>query len=462
MKIKRILALLMALAMVFTLIGCGSDKGDGDKGGKDVQSDSAATNPEAKYEGKDNPYKDLDLKGASIRIASPWDIAPKEEGSSTSATLSWERIHYLEDKYNCKFEYILTEDEDRLTSSVAAGDPYCDFIHMFTSNIPSYAMKGYLQNVDDIQCIDINDKKWISGAVQMGSFNKGNYAFAIGTYAPRYLLAFNRTMFEKNGWESPYELYAQDNWTWEKFLEIAQKATDKTVERYGIGGVELMTNSTLASFGGAMISIDDNGVPKFTGNSPACQSAIKFLNELKTKYDVAWTPDSYTWVSPVTALTEGKVAMAVTQLYLVRENLLDMEDDYGLVPIPKASTAEGCYASVADDVPVFTMLANNPLAQEKSYILDLYTEPYPGYEDILSRSEMETYCRDEESVDILLDIETKYTTFLYSTWFGHASGLYSQAIGSAISGSATFAEAMGGVQAQIEQSVADVYASWNE
>lgn len=461
MKIKRLLSLLLAVALVVSLTGCGS-KNNGGKSNGSGNSDSAATNPEAKYDGIENPYADLDLDGASIRIAAPWNIKPGEEGSSTANTLEWERIHYLEEKYNCKFEFITSEDSDKLTSSVAAGDPYTDFIVMYTNTIPSYAMNGYLQNMDDLQSIDLTETKWNNASVQMGAFNNAHYAFCIGSWQPRYLIAFNKTMFEKNGWESPYELYKNDNWTWDKFLEIAQKATDKTAGRYGFGGRSLLTGSAIASFGGSIVSINDKGIPVFTGNSANCQQAIQFLSDLNKKYDVVWEPATSTWASYINALAEGTVAMAVTQLYLIRENILDMEDDYGIVPIPKASTAEGRYASVAGDVPTYVMPANNPLAQEKAYILDLFTEPYPGYEDILSRAEMETYCRDEESVEILLDIEKKYGMFSYSIWFTQASSLYSEATSAVISGTSTFAEAIGGKQAQIEQSIADVYASWNE
>lgn len=462
MKIRKMLAIVLSLVMLVSLIGCGSNSGGSNKGGSD--SELGELTPERKYTDNDieNPYKDLDLQGASIKIGAPWNIEPKEEGSSTSATLTWQRIHYLEDKYNCKFEFVTSEDTDRLTSSVAAGQPYVDFVIMYTSSLPSFAMNGYLQNLDEIKCIDVTNTKWNSGAVSMGAFNNAHYSFTLGNYTPRYVIAFNKTLFEKNNWESPYELYKNNNWTWEKMIELAQKATDKSAERYGFGGLSLLNRSVIASYGGEVISIDDDGIPKFSGDSNYCKQAIQLFYDIRNKYDVSYEPATYTWDTFVNAMAEGKVAMAATQLYLIRENILDMEDDYGIVPVPKASTESGRYTSLADDVPVYVMLANNPLAQEKAYILDLYTEPYAGYEDILSRSELETYCRDEDSVEILLDVEKKYLMFDYSTWFTQAQKLYSEAIGSVLNGSATFAEAIGGCKTQIEQSIADVYASWNE
>ncbi len=459
MKIKRLTALAAAALMVCAAAGCGTkDTGSGGTTGK-VSTDAV---PEAKYNGKENPYAKLDLKGESIRIAAPWEIKPEDEGSSTAATLQWERIKYLEKKYNCKFEWNISGDTDKLTSSVAAGAPYADFLCVYTSTIPSLAVNGYLQNMDSIKSVDLNESKWNSGNVSMGAFNNGHYSFAIGKSVPRYVIAFNKTMFEKNGWESPYELYKKDNWTWDKMLEIATKATDKTAGRYGLGGMELLSDSIRASYGGSFVTVDGSGVPKFTGDSAECQQAVQLVRDIGSKYDICWTPETFTWQSPVLALSEGKVAMAATQLYLIRENILDMEDDYGLVPVPKGSNAKGRYASVSGDVPTYVMPANNPLAQEKAYILDLFTEPYPGYEDIISRAELETYCRDEDSVDIMLDVEKKYNLFEMGIWFTKAGNLYGEAISSVTSGKATFAEAMGKSKAQIEQSIADVYASWSK
>lgn len=467
---KRLLAMLAAAVMAASLASCadgGNTSGDTSKspsasGGESGIGERA---PDLKYEGKENPYADLNLNGESIKIGAGWSIEPAEDGSSTAATLQWERIRYLEEKYNCKFEFVMldgAETSERIRASVASGAPYVDALIMYTNEIPSYAMNGYLQNLDELTSFDLSDPKWNSGALQMGTLNNKHYSFSLGNYIPRYVIAFNKTMFERNGWESPYDLYKNGQWTWNKLIELAQKATDTASGRYGFTGSTILQGSVFASFGGAVVSLDENGVPSFTGDSENCVQAVQLLKDLKDKYNVMWTPETSTWEVYINALADGTVAMAPTQLYLIRENILDMEDDYGIVPVPKSDTADGKYASIADDVPTYVMLANNPLAQEKAYILDLFTEPYAGYEDILSRSELETYCRDEESVEILLEVEKNYITFDYAIWFPKASQDYNAAVASALDGTATFAEAIGKSKNQIVQSISDVYASWQE
>ncbi len=435
--------------------GSNDNGGSNNNGGSNTDKDKIA-----------QKFENLDLKGESIRIAATWNHGPGKSGTSTVNTLQQKRIAELEKKYNCKFEFMVVdggEMGDRIRTSVAASKPYVDFVILYTSSIPSYAYNGYLQNMDEIEAIDLSEEKWNPGDVSNGAFNNGHYSFAITASQPRYILAFNKTMFEKNGWTSPYDLYRQDKWNWNEAMKLAQIATDKNADRYGIGGMEIGVSSIIASFGGDVVSIGKNGKPTFTGDSENCQNAITFLSEMKTMYkDFIYSPDSYTWTTGVLALADGKVAMTITQLYMIRENILEMDDDYGIVPIPKGTNKSGRYASIREDVPTWTMLANNPLAQEKGFILDLYTEPYKGYEDIVSRAEMETYCRDNDSVEILLDIEKNYGLFNYSTWFTEASTEYTTAINSVIDGSATFSEAMGKSKSKIVANINETYESWQK
>ena len=498
-KTKRITALLICAVMIFSLAACQSSTSittqssfstfeeDGTPGTANTASSNNNKNKnnnnnknntnsnnnnknntlEDKYQGSTNKNENLDLGGESIRIGAIWNVEPGKSGTSTAATLTRERIDYLEKKYNCKFEFLILNDNEmpeRIRTSVAAGKPYCDFMILYTSAIPSYAYNGYLQNIDKITAMNLKDTKWNSGAVSNGAFNGGHYTFSIGSAVPRFVIAFNKTLFDKNpAWGNPYKLYYNNQWTWDKLMDIAAKATDKTSGRYGFGGLEIATSSIIASYGGSIVSIDKNGKPAFTGDSNECRQAISFITDMQGKYkNYIWTPSSYTWTSYINALSEGKVAMAVTQLYMIRENILEMEDDYGIVPIPKGSNSKGRYASVQEDIPTWVMLANNPLAQEKGYILDLYTEPYKGYEDIISKAELETYCRDNDSVKILLDVEKKYGLFNYATWFSEANSKYGEALEKVTSKSATFSEAMGSAKGAIQASIKEVYNSWQE
>jgi len=412
-------------------------------------------------------YSDLDLKGETLRLASIWPHGPGKAGTSTANTLRQKRVKELEKKYNCKIDFMVYTAGDateRLRTSVAAGKPFVDLYTIYTSQLPSYAFNGYLQNLDEIKTIDIKDPKWVSGHVDNGAFNGGHYAFSYeNSSQPRFCLVFNKTLFKKQGWTLPYDLYKQDKWTWEECLKLAQKATDYTVERYGLGGMEYASSSILASFGGEVIKTNAKGAPTFVGDSEACKLANEFQQELKTKYkDYIWSPETTTWTTGLLGVRDGRVAMTITQLYMVRENILDMEEDYGIVPVPKATNKDGTYCSIQEDVPTTVMLANNPLAQEKGYILDQYNQPYKGYDQIIARQEMESYCRDNESVECLLDLMNNYGKFNRAVWFKEAYDEYSKALGEVNGGKATFKEAMGKHKNSIVKKMNDTYKSWNE
>ncbi len=409
--------------------------------------------------GIEDKYKNTNLGGEKITIAAPWKHGPGES-NSTADTLRRQRVKTLEEKYNCKFEWIVDSDIERLKTSVAAHKPYVDFFTLYTSQLPSFAINGYLQDMDKIETVDLTEEKWIEGHVDSGVFNGGHYAFVTEQYAvPRFCIVFNKTMFEKNGWTLPYDLYKQDKWTWEECLKLAKQATDHSVDRYGIEGMHLAGSSITASFGGEMVKFDKSGKPKFVGDSEECRLANEFQrNVIEKQYeDYIRQPTSYTWIEY--HFQQGQSAMKITQIYDIRENMLNMNDDYGIVPVPKGSNKNGRYCSLLEDVPINVMLANNPLANEKCYVLNKYNEPYKGYDNVVARSEFEKFCRDEESVECLIDM-MNYGKFNRSIWFSAAAGEYSKTIGYVNSGKLTFDQAMRQFKETIQAEIDETYNSW--
>lgn len=502
-KLSKIVCLLLAtLILVLPLSACSDEKSstttsttETEEGGDDVvvssgtKGDKTSSGNKNNSSNKENSSKPLvsldptesktssevdaikakygktDLGGEKIIFAAPWNHGPGKSGTSKSNTLRQSRIKSLEKKHNCKFEFIVDSNTERLKTSVAAKKPYVDFFCLYTSNLPSFAFNGYLQDMKKIETVDLTEEKWVVGHVDNGNFNGGYYAFSIEQSSqPRFVLAFNKTMFKKNGWTLPYEYYNNDTWTWENCLELAKKATDHNAERFGLGGMELAGSSITASFGGEFVKTNSSGAPTFVGDSEECRLANEFNeNVIKKQYkDYIWSPESYTWTTSIIGLRDGKVAMAITQLYMIRENITGMEDDYGIVPIPKGSNKNGTYCSIQEDVPTTVMLANNPKANEKCYILNQYNEPYEKYDMIVARTEMETYCRDDESVECLLDLQNYYGKFNRGIWFSAASAEYSKAIGEVNSGKATFAQAMAKYKSAIVNKLNETYKSWNE
>ncbi len=429
---------------------------------KPTESKPTASTPTETLPGLITPLDRLDLKGEKIIFAAPWKHGPGES-NSTANTLRRQRVKTLEEKYNCKFEWIVDSDIERLKTSVAAHKPYVDFFTLYASQLPRYAMQGYLQDMDKIETVDLTEEKWIKGKVDIGAFGKEHYSFATEQYAqPQFCIVFNKTLFKKNGWTLPYEYYKNDTWTWENCLELAKQATDLDKERFGIGGVYLADSSIAASFGGEFVKFDKNGKPKFVGDSEECRLANEFQrNVIEKQYeDYILQPTSFGWDTPSFILRDGKVAMTVIQVFMIRENFLSMKDDYGIVPLPKGSNENGTYCSLQEDVATTVMLAKNPLANEKCYVLNKLNEPYKGYDNVVARSVYETFCRDEESVECLLDMQNKYLKFNRAILFSDACHEYSKAIAYVDVGKLTYEQVMRQFKETIQAEIDETYNSW--
>ena len=459
-KWTRLSALVMAVFMAATFVGCKS--GDA-PGGSKAGETGYEGKPEQKYldAGKEIPYKDLDLKGREIKIAAWWDPKPADKGSSQAADLGWERIEYLEEKYNCKFTFmpmVQAEMVARIQTSVESGEPVFDVGYVPSSQVPMLANKGYLQDLKKLDCFDLSDEKWAKFPQTVGVFGDAVYTFEMGSvFYPRQIMLWNKTMFEKNNWPNLYELVEKNEWTFDKMLEIAQLATDEASGRAGIVGyADLLQNQIILSNNAELVSFDDQGVPHFAADSPNALEAIQFLLDLDRKYGVMGEPEAPTWDYYTQAFMDGKVAMAFTELYMV-PNISEMKDDYGIVPPPMGPKAT-TYSSRVGDAPIQVMLSNNPQIQEIAYILDLYTEPYPDNEDMW-RTGFEAFLRDDESVNIVKKISDEYAQFDNGFFFTGARNLINQAINDVWYGEKTPAEAIGEIKAKAENSIQDTYNS---
>ncbi len=459
----RLIALVMAGLLTAACAGCSG----GDKPGESKQGETGYEGkPEQKYldAGKEIPYKDLNLEGREITIAAWWDPKPADKGSSTAAELGWERIEYLEGKYNCKFVFlpmVQAEMIARIQTSVEAGDPVFDVGYVAASTVPMLANKEYLQDLKGVECFDLSADKWAKFPQTVGVFGDKVYTFEMGSvFYPRQVMLWNKTMFEKNNWPNLYELVEKKEWTFEKMLEIAQLATDEASGRAGIVGyADLLQNQIILSNDAELISFDDNGVPHFAADSPNALESIQFLLDLDRKYKVMGEPEAPTWDYYTQAFKDGKVAMAFTELYMVGD-IKDMKDNYGIVPPPMGPKAT-TYSSRVGDAPIQVMLANNPKLQEVGFILDLYSEPFPGEENNW-RTGYEAFLRDDDSVNLVKKISDEYAQFDNAFFFPGARNLINTAINDVWYGEKTPAEAIGEIKTQAEKSIQDTYAGWTK
>lgn len=239
-KIRSIMALLLAIMMLLAVVGCGdknpsepTNNNDdffgidentiaGDNQTEDVESKNeggSSTAKPNKTEGK--AWKELlssmpkSLRGTTIKIWN-WNPTSEYQGATgviekfqkqTGITIKWQTVNF--DQYQSK-----------LTAAVASGD-VPDLARTRTTN------PVILQNFQPLSVsgFDFTDAVWDQKALSDYSYNGKAYAAALknthlGTVN---ILMYNTSLIDQYDLEDPYQLWKNDKWTWDKFIDICRK-----------------------------------------------------------------------------------------------------------------------------------------------------------------------------------------------------------------------------------------------
>jgi len=410
-KLTGLLSLVLAFVLILAaLSGCSGSRNtsgeDTSNSGKEPVNNETG---ESKNE-EENKEEEItmDLQGRTIRRGAWWTTKP-EAGSSEGADREIERVAELEEKYNFKMEYVEVPYEqymETFTASTLANDPFADFAVIGVGEFyPSLVTSGFLYPVSDLGVFDFDEPKWQKVSVEFGTYKGKVYGFEVGDIYVRGGLFWNKTMFEREGLPNLYELVDKKEWTWDKMLEIAQKATKDTdgdgiVDQWGIGGLDF-DQAILLSNNTATVSIDDQGMPVFSLASPPAIEALQFYQDLIQVHKVMEIPpDGAPWDYATQQFQNGNYAMYYGYWWQAGGFRENMQDDYGFTFFPMGPNADGYYSDLTGHLlTVIPSTVKNP--KEVAFIYDLYTEPYPDTDPDSWKEGYEADADDAETIETI-------------------------------------------------------------
>lgn len=340
--IKLLLLTLLALLGVVFLAGCNK------------QPANAEENTEPQV--SNTPGREFDLGGYTIKIAQWWDGSPKDRKAI-------ERYKAAEEKYNCKIQYVtIAWDQivSKYISSVLSGEPIADItLFEMTMALPVFAESDLIIPVDDY--FDFNDPKWPPIIKQTGRYAGKQYGFSNASWNLSGIY-YNKELFNRLGLPDPYELQENGEWTWEKFLEIAQKATrdedgDGQNETWGLAiQAHNLYSPLILSNDANIINIDDNGKASFALDEPNAIEALQFFGDLYNKYKVVVPATNETdWYEAPQRFSEGNIAMFFGQSWDGEDFKTAMKEECGFVFMPKGPKASDYVVPVLQESKIFVM-----------------------------------------------------------------------------------------------------------
>ncbi|RIX59633.1 sugar ABC transporter substrate-binding protein [Paenibacillus nanensis] len=210
---------------------------------------------------------------------------------------------------------------------------------VFARNHKFVNLLDFLERDPELKKEDFLDYLWY--------YSSPDFAWGISTAAESFGLFYRRDLLGQAG-VSPPPAKAEEAWTWEQFVEAAQKLTldrngrnaadplfdSNHIVRYGVmfeTWVEPL-NNFIFSNGGEWISPDGR---QFTLNSPQTAEAIQKLADLTNVYHVAPSPYASKQLPSLNvALQAGLTAMIIDGQW-INLDLGKAKTDYDIGVLPK-------------------------------------------------------------------------------------------------------------------------------
>ncbi len=431
---KRIFA---ALLCTLLLTGCGSTA----EVSEDTDLTPAETIPETEAY---NGLEAKDFGGAAFtiinRTKSPnYNAHPNPELEAPELTGEplndgiFNRNQVLEEKYNITLESVTFPQHgdivNEIQKAVTAGDATYDAAFPGIANAFQMAMSGHLYELSEIPHLQTEKAWWMTNVLRNTSIGGRNYFVPgdmhVGAMNASGIVYFNKQILADYQLDSPYTLVDEGRWTLDAMTALSSEVThdadgNGTLDQYDIYGTECSSFAWQPLFYGSgqlLIAKDSSDMPYLDAaseqNYDAIAAVVTFLNNDASTYNV----NHSTGVSDLGALTvdmfKNDQALFFIELMYGVPEFREMESDFGLLPLPKATEAQNQYSTYlhpGNATSVVVPVINTELDKAGMILDDMafYSGEYvrPAFYDIMLKSK---FARDNDSARMLDIILHEFT-----------------------------------------------------
>ena len=439
------------LAAILTLIlsllfACGGDSGGNDTGDKNLPADDGKSSgqaddsktqdeedrilpdlPEANYDGHEFKILTFGVQGSE-----EWeqiDLTVKEEDAGDVVSDAvYRRNAAVEGKYNISLKEVHIYDSEfgnAIKKDFGAGTNEYDLISPRVVDSAGYMQSGYFLNLFNpaVEYLDLSKPWYNQQAIKEMSIDNKLFIVLsdvlLSDNNATCITLFNKKIIQDHGLGDMYSLVREGKWTVDKLYEYS-KVTARDLnsdgkmtpaeDRFGylIWGDAMITY--LHSAGQRLVSKDENDLPVLSFNDAKTYEAMEKVMDLLYDENVTGNVqkdvfDNWSKIAFQDIFSSGRAAFGWCRLFMV-PNLRGMDDDFGILPIPKIYESSdtnyhstvNVHTSCALAIPAVckdtdrTTIIMEALAAESKYTIQ------PAYYDIALYRK---HSRDEDSREML-------------------------------------------------------------
>ena len=457
MKTKRILSLLLAALMLAPVFAsCDQDTPDTPNIPDVPDSTPADTEPEdtGLVLGK------TDLGGAELRVMglsadtnfgyyATTDIWREEDSADAYEAAVYNRVQDCINKYNFTVTY---QDDsspiNAVASMVSGGLDQVDLVFHPWSGMFIASKGGHLLDLREIPTIDLSQAWWDQNAnTELSIANRLFYTTgeitAIDDRCTRALY-FNKDLAAAKNLESPYELVANNQWTFDKFAQMCRDVYEDvdgggTLDEDDIVGMffeDYQFAYLMTAAEEKYANLDETGKPVYTWlqDSDAVtkmETIAGFFVEDNTTFSVynytSFGSFGNKWTYARSKFAAGKHLFSLGGALVISE-FADMEQSFGIVPMPKWNSDQSRYYHIVEtSCPMYGIPNSKTDATDIGYMLEYFawegmTTVTPTYKERMLKRR---YAQDTESADML---DLIYASKCFDIGYvGNWSGVVTQA-----------------------------------
>jgi len=445
MKQTKLFAFLLASLLVTSAVtACGGD----DTSTVDTTANTTGTVAETEPVEEDifsarlkvsDDLPEKDWEGRVFRIVNDGHVGSfaEQDGDVVNDAI-FARNLTVSERFNVTFEDINKENGDGtkayVTKSVNAGDDAFDFVITHSITAGDLALEDYYWNWYDIPYVNF-EKPWWAVTTRENLTYDGVCPLAIGdfalmSYGQTVCMYFNKQLVENYDLENPYDIVRAGEWTYEKLISMTKdiyedKNLNGQVDVDDLYGLTLDAKNRANMFYWAFdnpLMATENGELKVTYRTEKLNAFVTALcNDFYTNTGCCVNTEFKEVSLP--SFTAGN---AVFQFGMFRDAswTRDMEDDFGILPLPKWSVDQKNYytyssgsapvlavPTTATDVEFIGMITEALNAESYKQVVPVY------YETALK----DKYARDTETlemIDLVMQGRVVDMGFIYDGFVG--------------------------------------------
>ncbi len=433
---KKLITGFLLAALLLQTVGCGSEETgvSGNDSTFTTAESGKTTTQETTINAPDLPDVKMDGKEFNI-LTQGWcswapldivDVGITEQNGEILNDKAYERKSAIEEKYDCVINEVYdpsggTDAVTMINSAVMAGDNLYDIAVIRSLRYNSLITSGNLTDLSIVPHLELENGYYVEQSYDALSIDGTHYGIVSEITTNANLLTFcayfNKVMLDNYKLDSIYDLVRDGKWTLYKMQEMG-KAVAADVnndgkydsnDRYGVVHVVDAVEGFVSASGVKLAGMKNGKIEKTYKSESAIgkmQHIFDILSDKQTIFNVhARVSDSKEVNKLETGMfIDGQALFTVAGLFYA-PLFRDMNDDFGIVPMPKYDEAQEDYISpiFANLFPITVIPRSNDdldstgiLLEELSYRGQ--TELVPAlYDTILSGK----CARDDDSVEML-------------------------------------------------------------